>query len=78
MNIQLTEYWQQTARDLINTRTRTDGDMAACARWIGQASAVLGEALRLCGEDYAQLMGAAYPALDPDPLDQLLAARADA
>jgi len=45
----LSEYWQQTALDLINSRHVDYNDLDAIAKWIGRATATLAEALRASG-----------------------------
>ena len=45
----LSEYWQQTALDLINSRHVEYDDPAALGTWIGRAAATLAEALRVAG-----------------------------
>jgi len=45
----LSDYWQQTALDLINSRHVEYDDPAALGTWIGRATATLAEALRVAG-----------------------------
>jgi hypothetical protein len=49
----LSPYWQQTARDLLTQFEpgRTFHWDTDAATWVGKAMAVLGEALRVCGDE---------------------------